>query len=432
MNNETLGRATLAHCADGPDALLTATLKGAPDAATLAEAIIDIHHSGRERRVADQGAGRGLDDMFLLGAARWGRRVDHRGLKKFHAALARWSARLDSLPSLAPDSLQTVFTGSGSMWIIAPGHACWPRQLADLSERSDWAPPLCLWGRGDPAALASCEAPVAIVGSRGANGYGCDTARTIGHHVALRGHCVVSGGAYGADAAAHWGAIRAREQYPQRAGRTVAVFAGGLSHIGPQRNATLFNRILDTSGTLISEMSPSTIPEARRFLLRNRIIAALAHSVVVAQARRRSGALNTANWAADLGRDVYAVPGDITNPNNAGCNMLIHEHRAILLPDSEDVSEICHPDHQPPATTEQPAPHADGQQALILKTIRSCRARGEQANEDTLLETMTAAHPDQSATRTIVWLTGQLGVMQAQGLIRRAEDGGFRITSANS
>ena len=152
MDNETLGRAILAHCADGPDALLVATLKGTPDAMTLAEAIIDIHHSGLEHRVASQGAGRELDDMFMLGTARWGRRVDHRGLNRFHEALARWSARLDSLPSLAMESLQTLFTGDGSMWIIAPDHACWPRQLADLSERSDWAPPLCLWPLSDPEA----------------------------------------------------------------------------------------------------------------------------------------------------------------------------------------------------------------------------------------------------------------------------------------
>ena len=187
------------------------------------------------------------------------------------------------------------FTMDGTQWIIGPGHPCWPAQLTDLSIRSDWAPPLCLWVKGDPRALTSCAKPVGIVGSRDVNEYGRYVAHTVAEQAAVDGHLVVSGGAMGTDAAAHWGALNALHgRKPGCVGRTVAVFAGGLNHMGPARNRTLFERIESQGGALISELCPGTIPEARRFLLRNRIIAALSSTLVVAQARLRSGALNTA------------------------------------------------------------------------------------------------------------------------------------------
>ncbi|NEG78442.1 DNA-processing protein DprA [Bifidobacterium avesanii] len=350
MGDDALARAALAHCMDGPDPLMYAAHRGAPDAMALVDALADRRASRRDADpddAASRGAGGDLEGMFLTGAAKWGHRATAQDVGRFRSAVDRWMRRLDSLPSLRADDLRALFTRDGSMWVIAPGHPCWPEQLEDLSVKADWAAPLCLWGQGDPAALTSCEAPIAVVGSRGANDYGRTVARDVAAHAALRGHLIVSGGAYGVDAAAHWGAIAAAERYPSRAGRTVAVFAGGLDHIGPQRNHEMFQRILDASGALVSEMSPDTIPEARRFLLRNRIIAGLARVVVVAQARHRSGALNTASWAADLNREVYAAPGEIMQPSNTGCNMLIHENRAIILVDCEDVTELCHPDHQP-------------------------------------------------------------------------------------
>lgn len=112
-----------------------------------------------------------------------------------------------------------------------------------------------------------------------------------------------------------------------RAGRTVAVFAGGLNHAGPQCNSELFDGIAENGGALVSELCPGTIPEARRFLSRNRIIAALSSTLVVTQARLRSGALNTVNWGSELQRDIHAVPGNIDMPGNGGCNRLIQEQR---------------------------------------------------------------------------------------------------------
>ncbi|WEV68038.1 DNA-protecting protein DprA [Bifidobacterium sp. ESL0769] len=340
IDEDTLARAILTFCIDSADALLFATIKGAGDAITALSLIADEKDGTRNRNR--------LDEVFATGTAKWGRKVNARGMGSFHHGLERWRERLHQLPSSDKTALKDFFTVNGSQWIIGPTSPYWPAQLDDLSIRKDWASPLCLWGIGNPAALVSCPQPLAVVGSRGADDYGRYVARTVAKKAAEQGHLVVSGGAFGIDAAAHWGALDAMSGLGENeSGRTVAVFAGGLNHIGPERNTPLFDRIKTYGGALISELCPNTIPEARRFLLRNRIIAALASTVVVAQARSRSGALNTANWAAELGREVYAAPGNINVPGNTGCNWLIRDHRAIILTSVNSVNEICHQGHAP-------------------------------------------------------------------------------------
>lgn len=112
----------------------------------------------------------------------------------------------------------------------------------------------------------SCPEPVGIVGSRGVSDYGRQSAHELALRMARAGHLVVSGGALGTDAAAHWGAVKAMDEMSAAlAGRTVAVFAGGLNHIGPKSNQNLFEQIESHSGALISELCPGTVPEARRF-----------------------------------------------------------------------------------------------------------------------------------------------------------------------
>lgn len=340
VDDDTLARAILTFCIDSADALLFATIKGAGDAVTALHLIADEKGGTANRNR--------LDEVFAIGTAKWGRKVNARGMSSFHHGLERWRERLHQLPSNAEKELRDFFTQGGSQWIIGPASPYWPTQLDDLSIRKDWASPLCLWGVGDPAALTSCPQPLAVVGSRGADDYGRYVARTVAKKAAEQGHLVVSGGAFGIDAAAHWGALDAMSGIgAEQSGRTVAVFAGGLNHIGPERNQPLFERIKANGGALISELCPNTIPEARRFLLRNRIIAGLASTVVVAQARSRSGALNTANWAAELGREVYAAPGNINIPGNTGCNWLIRDHRATILTSVNAVDEICHEGHAP-------------------------------------------------------------------------------------
>ncbi|RSX54457.1 DNA-processing protein DprA [Bifidobacterium samirii] len=358
-DEDTLCRAALTACLDGADALMVALLKGLPDAAAVWRLVVDARPCAEPHSAAL--ARKALDEAFLTGLVAWGRRPLARHVESFHTALAGWHRRMERLPSLDPQACRRWLGLDRGRRIIGPSGPCWPSRLDDLMIRREWAPPLCLWVAGEPSALVSCPAPLAVVGSRGVNDYGSRVARTLASRAALHGHLVVSGGAMGTDAAAHWGALDAlaRADDPDAVGRTVAVFAGGLDHVGPQCNRELFSRILDSGGALVSELPPDVVPEARRFLLRNRIIAALASTVVVAQARLRSGALNTAGWAAELNREVYAVPGDITTPGNAGCNRLIADGKAMILTSADAADGICHPSHRPlPPPTPDRGAHA--------------------------------------------------------------------------
>ena len=131
------------------------------------------------------------------------------------------SAPAAALPSTDPEELKTWFTANGTQWIVAPHHPYWPSQLADLTIHTDWAAPLCLWGKGDPQALVSCSEPVGVVGSRGVSEYGRQSAHELAKQAARAGHLIVSGGALGTDAAAHWGAIQAMDEIgTPHAGRT--------------------------------------------------------------------------------------------------------------------------------------------------------------------------------------------------------------------
>ena len=436
IDSDALARAALTCCIDGADAIMYATIKGVGSASDVLQLIIESRPQVSE--AAATAANKTLERGFIDGLIRWGRQPNARSMNAFHTTLAGWHRRLGRLPSLHIESLTGWLTAEGTQWIIGPNSPYWPHQLDDLSIRRDWAAPLCLWGIGDPGALVSCPAPIAVVGSRGVNEYGRVLARHIGERAAADGHLVVSGGAMGADAAAHWGALAAMESAadPNFVGRTVAVFAGGLNHVGPQCNQLLFDRIVALRGALISELCPNTIPEARRFLLRNRIIAALGAQVIVTQARLRSGALNTAGWAAELGREVYAAPGDAGTPHNAGCNKLIRDHQAILLMSADDTRDICHQAHHPVIAVssdagshqqsqdvqsqEKVSAPSSQQQALVATeddgyrtlaaAIRRCRAKRLRADVETVASCMDGAPsmPDVFAL---------LGRLELEGLI---------------
>ena len=349
IRDDWLARAVLNFAADGPDALMHASLLGSECPLDLCQTLLEISPdtslpiSARQSQARTQ-----LDRAFIQGAIRWGRQINSKDMDRFRRVSTTWRSRVESVRNWDADRLKESLTDGGTLWVLTPTSDAWPSQLNDLSQRSDWAPPLCLWGRGNKDSLISCSKPVAVVGSRTCDLYGSYIAHEIGRQAALQGHLVVSGGAMGADAQAHWGALSARgEEYTGDTGSTVSVFAGGLKRMGPLRNRELFQAIERHGGALISEMHPETIPEGRRFLLRNRIIAALASTIVVAQARYRSGALNTATWGAELGREIYAAPGRIDTPENTGCNRLIHQGKATILISATDVSGICHAPHQP-------------------------------------------------------------------------------------
>lgn len=416
---DALARAVLASCADGCDALMYAALKGYGDAVALCtdlvHALLGDADSGG---LPPAGALQPLDDHFAAGLARWGKRLTAQGLKAFHRAVCRWRSRFVARPfSLDEQSIWAWATQGGEWWIAAPSCPQWPSQLDDLAVRADWAPPLCLWGVGRPEALASCPAPIAIVGSRAVTPEARAVGRQLACNAAMEGHLVVSGGAIGADASAHQGALDAYGcAGPSRAGRTVAVFAGGLDTRGPASNAKTFDAIVEASGALISEMTPGTPPEPRRFLLRNRLIAALASTIVVVQARRRSGALNTAAWAGEMGRDVLACAGGALNADFSGCNALIADGKARLLASVDDIEAICHAAHAPglPAITTQDAPNPATDP--VYAAIASCRRRSVPATPGAVLGECRRMGLD-GAPQTLSDLFARAGELEMAGLI---------------
>jgi DNA processing protein len=200
--------------------------------------------------------------------------------------------------------------------------------LADLRPRLPESLKLAgLWVAGDPAGLA--RPTVAVVGCRAASDGGRRTAHAMGRDLAAAGVCVISGLALGIDGAAHAGALEAR-------GTTIGLLGGGHRRFFPKRNRRLAEAILEAGGAVASPFAPDEDPRPFQFLQRNSIVAGLSDAVVVVEAPARSGALNTATWAAALGIDVFAVPGDVDRAKAAGCNALIRDG-AVLVRDAADV-----------------------------------------------------------------------------------------------
>jgi DNA processing protein len=205
---------------------------------------------------------------------------------------------------------------------IRRGQPGYPPQLAELHD-----PPSRLYLRGGPAGLLA-KPSVAIVGARSCSPYGAQVAREVAQSLAAAGLVVVSGVARGVDAEAHRGALAA-------GGLTVAVLGCGIDRDYPRAHAELSRRIAE-NGLVVSEYPPGVEPSPWRFPARNRIIAGLAQATVVVEARERSGALITADFALELGREVFAAPGEITSALSAGTNDLLRQGATPLL-SAEDV-----------------------------------------------------------------------------------------------
>jgi DNA processing protein len=198
---------------------------------------------------------------------------------------------------------------------ITLSDAEYPVQLRGIPQ-----PPAALWVRG---ALATEDAlAVAIVGSRHATGYGLGMAESLAAELAGRGVTIVSGLARGIDSAAHRGALRA-------GGRTIAVFGSAVDVIYPPENRRLAASIVER-GAVLSQFEPGTPPLPHHFPERNRVIAGLSLGVVVVEAAERSGSLITAGFAAELGREVMAVPGRATSEQSAGAHRLIQDGAALV------------------------------------------------------------------------------------------------------
>ena len=476
IDNETLARAILTFCVDGADAIMYTLTIGTLNAASIVDALYSICESitkskgkisskqleldlktNSYKNNTDSSADdldnaitkivknhpqiKVLEKYFLEGLKIWGgKNADNKNevnnFSVLHKSVKKWCLRMQNLPFWDANKLKKWFSSNGSQWIISPKSKYWPKQLQDLATKCKVAPPLCLWGIGDPNALVQCNQPLAIVGSRGCNDYGYELSFTFAKSCAKKGHTIVSGGAYGIDAAAHWGSLDALDCHAINAspvGKTIVVFAGGLNNMGPTCNAQLFNAILASGGVCISELCPETIPEARRFLLRNRLIAAIASKIIVSQARLRSGALNTANWALELNRELYAVPGDVTLPNNAGCNMLIHDGKAMMICSHRDIENIY-------PTSHHYLPHSLSNntsipetctnfQKLILKAIYNCKHNKICANIDNISETIAKA--ETNGDFSISKISGELAILELNGVIKN-QNGVFSINRKKS
>jgi len=220
---------------------------------------------------------------------------------------------------------------------VVPGDLEWPTPalhamtVATCMGVEGIAAPLGLWLRGDGDLAALTESGVAIVGARAATSYGSELAAQLAFDLAERGWTVISGGAFGIDAAAHRGALSAGAP-------TVAVLAGGIDRSYPAAHAALFERIA-RDGLLVSEWPTGCAPYRHRFLIRNRLIAALSAGCVVVEASARSGARHTAGRAQELGRPVMAVPGPVTSAMSVGTHALLRDTEARLVTGVEHVLE---------------------------------------------------------------------------------------------
>lgn len=203
-------------------------------------------------------------------------------------------------------------------------------------------PPGRLWQYGKLPEKRSTRKVVSIIGSRRCTSYGEHYAYEIAYKLAQKGVIIVSGMAYGVDAAAHRGCLDA-------GGITVAVLGTPINKLYPRSNEQLAKRIVENGGAIISEYPVGTITERWHFLQRNRIVAALADAVVITEASIHSGTITTAGLAQDQGVDVFAIPGDITRPMSAGCNQLIATNKAQIYTDISDVLialKLAHGRHQ--------------------------------------------------------------------------------------
>ncbi|SEG87009.1 DNA processing protein [Thermomonospora echinospora] len=319
-----------------------------------------------------------------------------------HRRLTAWRARLRAADTDADLAVCERLGGR----IVCPGDPEWPVTLDDLGDRRPYA----LWLRGPADLRYACLRSVAIVGARAASPYGLRIAAELGAELADAGWSVVSGGALGIDAAAHRGALAAD-------GQTVAVFANGVDRFYPPRNEALFVEMLH-QGLLVSESPPGTDPSRPRFLVRNRVIAALTKGTVVVEAAVRSGALNTAAHARDLGRVLMAVPGPVGSRSSAGCHRLLREvpPARCVTAVAEILEEVGRIGTDLAPVPRGPVLPRDMLDPVTRAVLEALPARG-------------AAGPAQIAVKAGVDLTtasGRLGQLSAAGFIERTT-GGWRL-----
>ena len=227
------------------------------------------------------------------------------------------------------EELELEISNAGGVF-ITPEDNDWPIALADLA-----TPPIGLVIVGDRSILLKLDKSISIVGSRQPTDYGLQLSYSLASQASLAGLVVVSGGAYGIDTACHKGALSV-------GGLCIAVLAGGMNKLYPLENQKLFRNITK-SGLLISEVMPNIESKPYRFLIRNRLIAALSRSTVVVEAKFISGSIRTARDAAEMFRPVFAIPGPVTSALSEGCHRLIAERVADIATSLDEILEVITP-----------------------------------------------------------------------------------------
>ncbi len=245
-----------------------------------------------------------------------------------------WRRRLAARLSPGEPDRINARMAEHNLRMITPADAEWPAELKHLGPSA----PLALWLRGGDALLTAPHAErVTITGARAATTYGDHIASELATDLAGRGKVILTGGAYGIDAAA----IRATNSTAP--GRSIVILACGLDRTYPTAHDDLFTRVTMTGGLLMSELPPGAAPTRWRFLQRCRLLAVLGSTTVIVEAGSRSASLNVASIAHALGRPVAAMPGPLTSPASAGTHRLIQDGIATLAVDADDITALADP-----------------------------------------------------------------------------------------
>ena len=288
------------------------------------------------------------------------------------------------------------------------GSAEYPSALNDLPD-----PPPLLWIKGDAALLA--RPALSLIGARTASSLGLRMARRLSQDLGAAGFTIISGLARGIDAAAHEGALPTG---------TVAILPGGIDQPYPAQNAELMAQIA-AQGLLIAEEPPGTTPHPYHFPKRNRLVAALSPALIVVEAALKSGSLQTARTALDLGRDILAVPGHPFELRAAGCNQLIRDGARLITsaPDVLAALSPMQPRAPPPKATRTPIPapppeRRPWRQIAALHSQLLARLTQTPMSEDDLLRA-TGTTPSEAAPALLeLEMDGQI-TRQPGGLLSR-------------
>ena len=322
------------------------------------------------------------------------------GIASLRAALKRSERMLDRLYE-------------SGVHLITREDACYPSRLRHTAR-----PPQLLFCLGEKQ--LDDPMPIAIVGTRRADSYGIRHTKRIARELAEKGACIVSGLALGVDAAAHCGALDAK-------GRTIAVLGGALDKLYPEENRKLMERILENGGSIVSEYPPGVAPTRYSFVQRNRIVAGMSLGVLVTQAPHKSGALSTANYALEEGREVFAMPGDIDRFGSQLPNKLIGEGaRPVVC--AQDILQLmtAEPQRQDKRkkTAEQP-------QQIAMRP--SAPARTLDADERRIYDQLLAGDLDFDALSERTGMSGEalgsaLMLLELDGIIEALPGPAYRLT----